>query len=126
MIYLLYAFYWKYHDAICEMSSLLAPVRCHNLGVFFCGIQIIVSDKFWAAFPDYSARKSLCCHLIVNCDGVPDYGAGNTLYVNFLIALPWTIGWSENSGRLRRKWRLGTAWTLALGVRVGPFCNYRM
>ena len=79
-----------------------------------------------AAFSDYSAGKSLYCHLIVNRDEVPDYGAGNTLDVNFLIALPWTIGWSENSGRLRSPWRLGTAWSLALGVRVGPFCNYRM
>ena len=50
-----------------------------------------------AAFPDYGAEKSLCCHLIVNCVGVPDYGAENTLDVKNFLALPWTIGWSENS-----------------------------
>ena len=78
----------------------------------------IVSSKFWAAFSAYCAVKSLCCQLIVNCGGVPDYGAENTLDVIFLTARGCALPCGEDA------WRLGTAWSLALGVRVEPFCKF--
>ena len=75
------------------MSSLLALVRYRNSGAFSVEAKVY---GFWLR------RK----------------------HPNFLIARgvppclgPW--GWGENSGRLRSPWRLGTAWSLALGVRVG-------
>ena len=50
-----------------------------------------------AAFPDYGTEKSLCCHLIVNCVGVPDYGAENTLDVKNFIETDSAIRWRKRT-----------------------------
>ena len=67
------------------MSSLIVMVQHPHSGVILMEANI-ESTVILAAFPDYGAGKSLCCHLIANCVAVPDYGAGNTLDVNFFIA----------------------------------------
>ena len=110
-------------------SSLLVLVQYLNSGVFS------VEAKLWCpgiltAFPDYGAGKRLCWRLIINCVGVPDYGARNIPGCKFphrkrTCGLPWTmgLGWDRMHDAMGEHGTLGGHGASGLGFGVRPFCK---